>query len=407
MNGPRNSRVVSGQFGSRVVVAMRGASVVGKRAIAALLVCAFVLADAGAQRAVTRADLAAAYMRLDRVVSTTTVDDSARATINRAFDRSTLSFFAGKFLAAVTTIDSLTVALSGSPLAAPPAAPTRLVKGKAPSAARDAFLARLAKVDSTGPLMQAVVSARARAALLVDVPSVDRSAEFLVDPARLAVDVEREVRALEKGRNPYARYAGDLWRSFRGANASVIPYRIVASSSVATSRKPVPLMIVLHGAGGDENMFIDAYGAGITPTMAKTSGVLVVSPATTAFGAAPENLDALLAQLRVEYNVDSSRVYVVGHSMGAGVSARLAAQRPTVFAAAVCLAGGAVVKVDGAPPMLFVGAELDPLIPAKNVQAYATATPTATYRLLPHEGHTLMVANGMRLAFPWMLERHR
>ena len=226
-------------------------------------------------------------MRLDRVVSTTTVDDSARATINRAFDRSTLSFFAGKFLAAVTTIDSLTVALSGSPLVAPAVAPTRLVKGKAPSAARDAFLARLAKVDSTGPLMQALVSARARAALLVDVPSVDRSAEFLVDPARLAADVEREVRALEKGKNPYARYAGDLWRSFRGANASVIPYRLVASSAVATSRKPVPLMIVLHGAGGDENMFIDAYGAGITPTMAKTSGVLVVSPATTAFGAAP------------------------------------------------------------------------------------------------------------------------
>ena len=379
----------------------------GGRAIVALLACGIVLADASAQRAVTRADLAAAYMRLDRVVSTTTVDDSARATINRAFDRSTLSFFAGKFLAAVTTIDSLTVALTGSPLVPPDVAPTRLVKGKAPSVARDAFLARLAKVDSTGPLMQAVVSARARAALLVDVPSVDRSAEFLVDPARLAVDVEREVRALEKGKNPYARYAGDLWRSFRGANASVIPYRIVASSSVATSRKPVPLMIVLHGAGGDENMFIDAYGAGITPTMAKASGVLVVSPATTAFGAAPENLDALLAQLRAEYNVDSSRVYVVGHSMGAGASARLAAQRPTVFAAAVCLAGGAVVKVDGAPPMLFVGAELDPLIPAKNVQAYATATPTATYRLLPHEGHTLMVANGMRLAFPWMLERHR
>ena len=379
----------------------------GGRAIVALLACGIVLADASAQRAVTRADLAAAYMRLDRVVSTTTVDDSARATINLAFDRSTLSFFAGKFLAAVTTIDSLTVALSGSPLVAPDVAPTRLVKGKAPSAARDAFLARLAKVDSTGALMQAVVSARARAALLVDVPSVDRSAEFLVDPARLAVDVEREVRALEKGKNPYARYAGDLWRSFRGANASVIPYRIVASSSVATSRKPVPLMIVLHGAGGDENMFIDAYGAGITPTMAKASGVLVVSPATTAFGAAPENLDALLAQLRAEYNVDSSRVYVVGHSMGAGASARLAAQRPTVFAAVVCLAGGAVVKVDNAPPMLFVGAELDPLIPAKNVQAYATATPTATYRLLPHEGHTLMVANGMRLAFPWMLERHR
>lgn len=356
---------------------------------------------------ITRADLAAAYLRLDRVVSAKTLDDSVRAIVNRAFDRSTLSFFAGKFLAAVTTIDSLTVTLSGAPLAAPPPAAVRMVKGKTPSVARDAFLARLAKVDSTGALAQAVVSARARVALLVDVPSAERSAEFLTDPARLAADLEREVSALERKQNPYARHAGDMWRSFRGANNATIPYRIVASAAVAKSAKPVPLLVVLHGAGGDENMFIDAYGAGITPTMAAKNGVLLVSPATTPFGASPESFDALLAQLRTEYNVDTTRVYVLGHSMGAGISARLAGQRPGVIAAAVCLAGGAPIKVDGAPPMLFVGAELDPLIPAKNVQAFAAASPTATYQMLPNEGHTLMVANGIRLAFPWMLERHR
>lgn len=356
---------------------------------------------------VTRADLGKAYLRLDRVVAGLTLDDTTRAHVNRAFDGSTLSFFGGRFAAAVGTIDSLTVALSGAPLSPTPAAGSRLVNGRAPSVARDAFFSRLARMDSTGPLAQSIVSARARAGLLVDVPSLERGAEFLSDPVRLAADLRREVAALERGRNPYAFYAGDLWRSFRGANNAVIPYRIVADAAVAKSKTPVPVLFVFHGAGADENIFIDAYGAGITPTMARSERVLLVSPATSAFGASPANLDTLLAQLRTEYNVDTTRVYVLGHSMGAGLAARLAAQRPAVIAAAVCLAGGSMVKVDGAPPVLFVGAELDPIIPARTVKLAAGGTPTGSYQELPNEGHTLMVFNGIRMAFPWLLQRHR
>ncbi len=364
-------------------------------------------APAAAATTVTRADLGKAYLRLDRVVAGLTLDDTTRARVNRAFDGSTLSFFGGKFAAAVGTIDSLTTALSGAPIAPVPAAAARIIGGRAPSVTRDALLARLARIDSTGPLAQALVSARARAGLLVDVPSLERGAEFLSDPVRLAADLRKEVAALERGRNPYAFHAGDLWRSFRGAGSVVIPYRIVAAPAVAKSKAPVPVLFAFHGAGADENIFIDAYGAGITPSMAQSQGVLLVSPATTAFGASPANFDILLATLRTEYNVDTTRVYVLGHSMGAGLSARLASQRPAAIAAAICLAGGSPVTVDGAPPMLFIGAELDPIIPARRVQAAASATPTATYQELPHEGHTLMVGNGIRSAFPWMLARHR
>jgi hypothetical protein len=73
----------------------------------------------------------------------------------------------------------------------------------------------------------------------------------------------------------------------------------------------------------------------------------------------------------------------------------------------VCLAGGAAVKVPHAPPILFLGAEVDPLIPARNVEAFATATPTGTYRLMPHEGHTMMVPSGVRVGIPWLLEHSR
>lgn len=356
---------------------------------------------------VTRADLAAAYLRLDHVTSTKIMDDSTRAAVSRAFDKSTLNFFGGRFSVAVTTIDSLTVALSGAAIAPTPVLKPRVLHGQLPSVTRDALFARLAKIDSTGLLAQAVVSARARAALLVDVPSSDRSAEFLSEPSALANDVDREVSLLEKGKNPYTARVGDVWRTYRGANGAFIPFRLVASAAVVRAKQPVPMLIVLHGAGGDENMFIDAYGAGITSTLAKNRGVLLVSPATTAFAASPENLDVLLSMLRSEYRVDNARIYLLGHSMGAGAVARLTQQRPNVIAATVCLAGGSAVTVPNAPPMLFIGAELDPIIPAKAVQAAAIGTPSATYQLALHEGHTMMVRNGVLVGVPWLLERHR
>jgi predicted esterase len=274
------------------------------------------------------------------------------------------------------------------------------------SIARDAFLARLAKLDTTGPLAQAIISARARAGLMVDVPSPERLAEWLSDPAQLARDLAREVSVLERGRNPYVGQAGDAWHTFRGDQGALIPMRVVAPSAAATSSAPVPVLIVLHGTGGDENMFIEAYGQGLVATMGLAANTIVVSPLTTTFGATPAHFDSLMSVLRSEYRVNGARVYVLGHSVGASVAARLAQARPTQITAVACLAGGAPVTVAKAPPVLFVGAALDPIIPAAVVQRSATATPTGTYRQLEHEGHTLMVANAVRLAVPWLLD-HR
>jgi predicted esterase len=357
---------------------------------------------------VGRADLAAAYLRMDKAYAAASpaLSDTTRAKINRQFDRSTLSFFAGKFAAALSAIDSATVSLTGQPIVAssPPAA--RTVNGRPPSALRDAFLARLAKLDTTGPLAQAMVNARARAQLLVDVPSPERSAEFLSDPVQIARDLAREVGVLERGRNPYVGQAGDSWQTFRGANGTLIPMRIVAPEAAATSGAPVAVIIALHGAGGDENMFIDAYGQGVIATMATAAYTIVVTPATTPFALAPEHFDSLMSVLRSEYRINAGRVYVLGHSLGAGVAARLAQLRPQQITAVACLAGGAAVNVPKAPPMLFIGAGLDPLIPAKRVEEFAKGTPTGTYMQLENEGHTLMVGNGVRRALPWLLS-HR
>ena len=360
--------------------------------------------------AVSRADLAWRYLLMDAQYaaadSAGRLSDSTRAALNRIFDRSTLSFFSGRFALTAAMMDTAITLANPSYRYEARTLPAGVqLNGKPARALRAALLARLATLDSTGPLAQPIVSAKARASLLVDTVSAERSAEFVADPAQLARAVTAEVAALEKGKNPYAGVTGDRWRSYRGDKGVLIPMRVIAPKGA--SNKALGVLIALHGAGGDENMFAMGYGQGIAARLATENGLLFVSPATTPFSSGAAQFDSLMAVLGREYRLDASRVYVIGHSMGAGAAARLAQERPKAIAAVACLAGGAPVTVEGAPPVLFIGAQLDPVIPAARVKAAATGTPTGLYEERPNEGHTLMVRGGALRAIPWLLQQTR
>ncbi len=60
---------------------------------------------------VTRADLAAAYLRLEQAYFSDPPTGDTMATINRAFDQATLAFFTGRNAEAIRTIDTLTETL--------------------------------------------------------------------------------------------------------------------------------------------------------------------------------------------------------------------------------------------------------------------------------------------------------
>jgi len=359
---------------------------------------------------VSRADLAWRYLLMDAnyaaADSTGGLADSTRAALNRIFDRSTLSFFGGRFAMTAAMMDTAITMATPSYRYERRVLPTGVLINTRPARdVRVALIARLARLDSVGPLAQPIASAKARAALLVDTVSAERSAEFLTEPAALAKAVSAEVSALEKGRNPYTRYVGDVWRTYKGANGALVPLRVIAPRAAAT--KQVGVLIALHGAGGDENMFANGYGQGVAARLARESDLLFVSLATTPFMTSAVQFDSLMAVLGRDYQLDASRVYVMGHSMGAGAAARLAQERPQALAAVVCLAGGAPVTVAGAPPVLFIGAQLDPIIPAARVKAAAAATPTGTYEERANEGHTLMVRGGVLRGVPWMLQHTR
>lgn len=471
----------------------------------ACLLMSAALCCAVSHAAVTRADLADAYLRVDHAYVDAALKGAALADANREFDRITMMFFTGDFSAAAAALDGLCLTLRDSKQ--PPNAPMRealslraLVEpptfvlgagGPAPTlrvsriypapersptalwavvrdpsgkaiwksplpaspddgravvvameglpplspgahsieiataqatlrtasrwyvaatsfdALREELLARLDALEpASDTLRRAVHACAARIRLLADRPSQMFSAQWLTDMHAHAADVRGEVASLEHGEDPYAHRAGDTWLVAR-LGASDAPLRIYAPAH-GPEGEPRPLVIALHGAGGDENMFMDAYGAGALKKLADQHGFIAVSPLNTAL-ADPAAFDDLLVFLRERYAIDAQRVHVVGHSMGAGVAAILARARPGVIASAACIAGPGVYNGGRADaPTLVVAAALDPLIPAARLSASVERARLAgapvELRVYEDHGHTLIVGDALPGVVGWLME---
>lgn len=122
--------------------------------------------------------------------------------------------------------------------------------------------------------------------------------------------------------------------------------------------QPVPLVFVLHGGGGSPEMYEDVTHFG---EKAREEGFILVYPAGTGrlrserlltwnaghcCGSAMEQgiddvgfFRALVDQMKNDFVIDDSRIYIAGHSNGAMMAYRLAAEMSDVFAAAGIVAG--------------------------------------------------------------------
>ncbi|MFG0274894.1 MAG: hypothetical protein ACF8QF_07545, partial [Phycisphaerales bacterium] len=110
------------------------------------------------------------------------------------------------------------------------------------------------------------------------------------------------------------------------------------------------------------------------------------------------------------YDIDPARVYAVGHSLGAVAITSSGPEIADDLAAAACLAGPVfIAPPPGAPALLLVAAELDPIAPPRRLARYVEmgtrAGISVEYRELAGQGHTLMVNEALPLAIDWLLER--
>lgn len=278
------------------------------------------------------------------------------------------------------------------------------IMGESAETARTRLQGAIAALPPTADA-QSVAALRARAALITERPDPASSAQFLADPAALTASVDADVRALARGERPFTLRAGDQWRVIVGPSGP-IPMRIYAPRGVSLGAR-MPVVFALHGAGADENMFLEGYGAGRLKALADSLEFILVSPETNAMTRNLAGFDSTLAVLERDYVIDRSTMYVLGHSMGAAATMRLASERRKDVRAAVLLAGGGVPPTNGQmSPLLFIGAETDLVIPIARVrasyEAAAASGAVVEFRQADGWGHTLVVGARLDEAIRWL-----
>ena len=148
------------------------------------------------------------------------------------------------------------------------------------------------------------------------------------------------------GKDPFANKTGDLKKAYRSAvDQTLQPYRLFIPTNY-DPKKPAPLVITLHGMGGDENSMLDGYGAtGALKKEAEKHGFILASPkgrepASMYRGTGETDVLDVLAEVQRDYKVDPKRIYMMGHSMGGYGTWSIAMAHPEKFAALGPIAGG-------------------------------------------------------------------
>lgn len=373
----------------------------------------------------TTADLALAYIELERAFFAAPVDRDLCREVNTAFDEATLLFFSGNLGRVVEKVEAQTARLmKANNLEAGVLHPPRGARARdgaprtrdepgAPIDPRallgtDADEALLQKVRWPG---RSEAVWRERRSLLHRVESAGSMESLLFDAPDLRADLIGEYRAAAAGENPYANRRGDLWRPFFVGDEPA-PMRLFCPEHRGAPAAGWPLVVALHGAGGNEHMFFAAYGAGRIKQLAERHGFVVACPQNSPLAAQPAIFDALVESIGADYPIDRSRVYLIGHSMGAAVSLAWGRARHDKVAACALVAGaGRVSPRDRLPPALVVAAELDGLIPARsiidNAERAAAAGLTIETREVKDYGHTLVVGHVLPEVVEWLLKHAR
>ena len=201
-----------------------------------------------------------------------------------------------------------------------------------------------------------------------------------------------------------------------------MPYALFVSSKVTKDKKN-PLIVSLHGLGGDQNTMVReslrsvelaeqggyilvapmGYNSGgwygIPPGAPRAGGAnaagrggrgggrgitaggtAITEPAQTR-AASEKDVMTVLGMIRKEFNVDERRIYLMGHSMGGAGTYYLGSKYPNLWAALAPIAPAAMgmtndrAKVlqairDGGIPMLVSMGDADEAVPVANVRMW-------------------------------------
>jgi poly(3-hydroxybutyrate) depolymerase len=205
------------------------------------------------------------------------------------------------------------------------------------------------------------------------------------DPDRDLAAAEAVVAVVKAGKDPFAGRTGDIRRHYRlDAANEILPYRTYVPTTY-TGAKAFPLIIALHGLGGTEDAFFDNYEKKLPP-LAESHGYIVASPLGYrvdgsygwGLGTPPadpntkrtqdfseQDVMQVLARVRQLYKIDDSRIYLMGHSMGAIGTWKIAPKFPDIWAAIAPFSGsGAAATLERIRnvPEIIVHGDADPTV---------------------------------------------
>ena len=249
---------------------------------------------------------------------------------------------------------------------------------------------------------------RSRAARLVDrVPSMDITGHVL-DRNKLRRELAIELESLSRGDDPYRNRGGDIWYELRPESGR-LPMRLHVPEQVVSGSQPVPLLIALHGAGGNEHFFMDGCGNGAIARLAEKHGIIVACPSTYVMASSMEPLDTLIEELSARYPIDEDRIYLLGHSLGGMAAMGLAAARPDMIDGVVAIAGGAPFpRSADFPPVLAIAAERDFIVSGDMIESSAKAAKAAGAPITPRRpdgtGHLTVVMDVLPESVEWLLD---
>ena len=220
--------------------------------------------------------------------------------------------------------------------------------------------------------------------------------------------------AVAEARPPEEAKERLLRRTLRGAR-----YRLFVPAAY-DGKTALPLVLFLHGGAGrgrdNERHLLDGNGmlVGVFAGAEKQFPAFVLAP-QTASQHDPEKTAAILENVRARYRIDSSRIYVVGQSLGGYGLLDLVAARPDSFAAAVVIAASGdparAANLATVPTWFFHG-EHDEGVPVEGVRRLAGAVKRAggmvRYTEYAGEGHGLawLVVKERELV-PWVFAQRR
>lgn len=138
---------------------------------------------------------------------------------------------------------------------------------------------------------------------------------------------------------PSATHAGEITKELIESGGKTRAYYLWVPDKL-TGSKPLPLIVLLHGSGRNGLSLVDKW-----KDLAKKEGIILAGPdssntkgwSTPIDG--PDFLRDLVESLKSEYPVNPRRVYLFGHSAGAGQAIYMSMHESEYFAATAIHAG--------------------------------------------------------------------